>query len=381
MPSKTERFINNIKDSRWSILWIIYTIGIPVISAFWFSSWQIDVHNFLEVHNFLDVNPTFTTITLVILSLFVGCIIKYKDQCKLSEKLKETQKNLKQSEYEFKISRKVRQDNDNNRDQKFLDVFKHIKSNFRTNTFAPIISKPEEQLKLMQKGFETTILDLFDKTNNVGLITNLFYRIPSIDNHWREIDGYSTSEHTGDELAEEETSTFYHTVKGQGNYGFLSFYHSKKEAYKLKKYYPSTDEKDDDMPGSIICKYFAIMERKMKKPYIEAVFSLSTMREPLISGKEKGELQIKTDMLRSTIVDNYERKLRLELSLFFMEKKRSQQKCLVCNVSDITDNKRLMEYDGLHMHRKCAKKMLKNLHRKKQSMKGQNIIPISDGST
>ncbi|MCL2546853.1 MAG: hypothetical protein FWE06_06630 [Oscillospiraceae bacterium] len=198
---------------------------------------------------------------------------------------------------------------------------------------SPIITDPQEQLIKIRDEFEISVLDLFGRRGTADVETTLAYKIHFLDgssSDWKSIDdtSHSTAK-TFNDLANDPRSTFYSVLVKEDPFAF----HPRKKdvlrtdrdaAKKLGKeegrYYRSEYDKAG-YPGSIICKHFAIVNSdNVKTKYIEAVVSLATFKNPLISKEDGEEFTRKYDLLKHEIIRNLERKMANELALFYIDK-------------------------------------------------------------
>jgi len=271
----------------------------------------------------------------IILVLIMTEILKHihhekgkKSKTILRLSLTKLKKKYELSQIMFRSNIKVRANNTSS-------ISEYIDNNYYKKQFNVIITDPKSRVNELKEEFQKIVSEFFNEGKATKFIVELAYKIPAIDDIWKPIGNTLDSRYTADQLARNPRSTYWSAINAKR----FIFINKKADVAKFidsltdeqvneldiscDRYFADKD-KITDIQGSIIATSFDVTPRssifeednKQELKYIEVILSVSSIDVSFVSDESTlEELKKKFEL---EILPNYERKLKLELALFFI---------------------------------------------------------------
>lgn len=273
------------------------------------------------------------TIVVYVAALFVNVLSSYKSK---KDKENELAKDLRHQEEIEKYKQEIF-DYDNTFDvydrllnvigniceTKFDAICEYIDNSIKVGEFRKPFNEtvyPDKQLKSIAKELKTC-LSTMTKPSVDNITVSMAYQFPGVSDHIRWVDQQEIAQCMQlSQLKSNKCTTFYKVYSEESN--FL-FFNDKKEAASQGNYvFDKKDQRYHNI-GSIICDEISIEDESGKIARI--ILTISTYGYKFTDSDDKETLDNMSQMIEEVILQQFEKRIRIELALLFVKHRYNQK--------------------------------------------------------
>lgn len=320
------KWIADVLNEHWiwkTIILFLPSIYLPVIVKY-----AGDKIGLLDKNDKLTHNGVTVTIVLYGTVLIINILSNYKaKRDKENDSLRDVKHEQKIQEYETEIHAYentmdvyVRLMNviGNICDAKLGTICSYIETSMNNGQFNKPFNEtmdPEKQLKSIAKEMKTCLSEItMPSFNNISV--SMAYEFPSINDEIHWVDQQEVAQCMPlSKLKKNKNTTFYKIYSGQSN--FLFFNDKEKAAQDGNYVFDKKDKRYRDS-GSIICDEIAIQDDN--RVIARIILTISTYNCKFTDSTEQDILNNMSDMIESVILQQFEKRIRIELALLYIKK-------------------------------------------------------------